>query len=48
MAAIGIDYGTLNFELVFFDGEKYQYFKLDPHVENSNKIRSSIFIYYED
>ena len=47
MAAIGIDYGTSNSEVVFFDGEKYQYFELDQHVENSNKIRSSIFIYYE-
>ncbi|WP_100643571.1 Hsp70 family protein [Alteromonas facilis] len=48
MAAIGIDYGTSNSEVVYFDGRHHQHIKLDPLVENSNKIRSSIFIYYED
>ena len=48
MAAIGIDYGTSNSEVVYFDGVRHQHIKLDPQVENSNKIRSSIFIYYED
>ena len=48
MAAIGIDYGTSNSEVVFFDGQSHQHIKLDPLIEDSNKIRSSIFIYYED
>lgn len=48
MAAIGIDYGTSNSEVVFFDGEKHEYIKLDPSLSDANKIRSSVFIYYED
>lgn len=48
MAAIGIDYGTSNSEVVYFDGEHHRYIKLDPLQDQSNKIRSSIFIYYED
>ncbi|QJR81308.1 Hsp70 family protein [Alteromonas pelagimontana] len=48
MAAIGIDYGTSNSEVVYFDGNQHQHIQLDPQIENSNKIRSSIFIYYED
>jgi hypothetical chaperone protein len=47
MAAIGIDYGTSNSEVVFFDGNTHHFIKLDPAVPNSNKIRSSVFIYYE-
>lgn len=48
MAAIGIDYGTSNSEVVLFDGDKHRHIKLDPLLPDSNKIRSSIFIYYED
>ncbi|WP_100657874.1 Hsp70 family protein [Alteromonas flava] len=48
MPAIGIDYGTSNSEVVYFDGQTHQHIKLDPAVDDSNKIRSSIFIYYED
>ncbi len=48
MAAIGIDYGTSNSEVVYFDGQHHQFIKLDPDVQGSNKIRSSVFIYYED
>jgi hypothetical chaperone protein len=48
MAAIGIDYGTSNSEVVLFDGKQHQHIKLDPLLPDSNKIRSSIFIYYED
>ncbi|MDT0629521.1 Hsp70 family protein [Alteromonas sp. W364] len=48
MAAIGIDYGTSNSEVVYFDGQKHHYIRLDPSLENSNKIRSSVFIYYKD
>ncbi|MBO1255815.1 Hsp70 family protein [Alteromonas sp. 5E99-2] len=48
MAAIGIDYGTSNSEVVFFDGKDHQFVKLDPLNKDSNKIRSSIFIYFED
>jgi hypothetical chaperone protein len=48
MAAIGIDYGTSNSEVVYFDGQQHQFIKLDPAVDNANKIRSSVFIYYED
>ncbi|MFQ3248420.1 MAG: putative chaperone protein [Glaciecola sp.] len=48
MAAIGIDYGTSNSEVVYFDGTQHQFIKLDPNVENSNKIRSSVFVYYKD
>jgi len=48
MAAIGIDYGTSNSEVVYFDGNKHHFIKLDPNVEQSNKIRSSVFVYYKD
>jgi len=48
MAAIGIDYGTSNSEVAFFDGETHHFIKLDPDIEKANKIRSSVFIYYED
>ncbi|WJG10291.1 Hsp70 family protein [Aliiglaciecola sp. LCG003] len=48
MAAIGIDYGTSNSEVAFFDGHKHHFFKLDPSLDATNKIRSSVFIYYED
>lgn len=48
MAAIGIDYGTSNSEVVYFDGTKHHFIKLDPNVEQSNKIRSSVFVYYKD
>ncbi|MFC3092784.1 Hsp70 family protein [Alteromonas sediminis] len=48
MAAIGIDYGTSNSEVAYFDGEKHHFIKLDPAIEQANKIRSSVFIYYED
>lgn len=48
MAAIGIDYGTSNSEVVYFDGQTHQFVKLDPNVNESNKIRSSVFVYYKD
>lgn len=48
MAAIGIDYGTSNSEAVYFDGQQHHFIKLDPLQDQSNKIRSSVFIYYED
>jgi hypothetical chaperone protein len=48
MAAIGIDYGTSNSEVVYFDGQKHHFIKLDPSLEAANKIRSSVFIYYQD
>lgn len=48
MAAIGIDYGTSNSEVVYFDGKQHHFIKLDPNVEKSNKIRSSVFVYYKD
>jgi len=48
MAAIGIDYGTSNSEVVFFDGQQHRFIKLDPYMDEVNKIRSSVFIYYED
>lgn len=48
MAAIGIDYGTSNSEVIFFDGEQHHYIKLDPTLADANKIRSSVFIYYQD
>ncbi|MEP1446088.1 MAG: Hsp70 family protein [Paraglaciecola sp.] len=48
MAAIGIDYGTSNSEVVYFDGQQHQFIKLDPSLEAANKIRSSVFIYYKD
>jgi hypothetical chaperone protein len=47
MAAIGIDYGTSNSEVVYFGGQQHHFIKLDPALENANKIRSSVFIYYE-
>lgn len=48
MVAIGIDYGTSNSEVAFFDGQKHHHIHLDPLVEHSSKIRSSVFIHYED
>lgn len=48
MTAIGIDYGTSNSEVVYFDGEQHHLVKLDPSHPDSNKIRSSIFIYFDD
>lgn len=48
MAAVGIDYGTSNSEVVYFDGSIHHHVKLDPHIDDGNKIRSSIFIYYPD
>lgn len=48
MAAVGIDYGTSNSEVVYFDGQQHQYIKLDPNLDGANKIRSSVFVYYED
>jgi hypothetical chaperone protein len=47
MAAIGIDYGTSNSEAIFFDGQQHHLITLDPTQESANKIRSSVFIYYE-
>ncbi|MDU0356045.1 Hsp70 family protein [Paraglaciecola aquimarina] len=47
MAAIGIDYGTSNSEVVYFDGQEHHFIKLDPAMHEANKIRSSVFIYYE-
>jgi hypothetical chaperone protein len=47
MAAIGIDYGTSNSEVIYFDGQQHHFIKLDPLQEASNKIRSSVFIYYD-
>ena len=47
MAAIGIDYGTSNSEVIFFDGQQHHFIKLDPDQEATNKIRSSVFIYYD-
>jgi hypothetical chaperone protein len=47
MAAIGIDYGTSNSEVIFFDGQQHQLIKLDPDQDGTNKIRSSVFIYYD-
>ena len=48
MAAVGIDYGTSNSEVVYYDGTNHQFIELDPLAKSSNKIRSSIFFYYED
>ena len=48
MTAIGIDYGTSNSEVVYFDGAAHQHIKLDPLDKKGNKIRSSVFIYFED
>lgn len=47
MAAIGIDYGTSNSEAIYFDGQQHHFIKLDPAQESANKIRSSVFIYYD-
>jgi hypothetical chaperone protein len=47
MAAIGIDYGTSNSEVIFFDGQQHHFIKLDPSQSAANKIRSSVFIYYD-
>ncbi len=48
MAAIGIDYGTSNSEVVYFDGQHHHFIKLDPVADATNKIRSSVFVYYQD
>ncbi len=48
MAAIGIDYGTSNSEVSYFDGKQHHFIKLDEDVEGAHKIRSSVFIYYEN
>ncbi len=48
MAAIGIDYGTSNSEVSYFDGKQHHFIKLDADVEGAHKIRSSVFIYYEN
>lgn len=48
MTAIGIDYGTSNSEVVYFDGSSHQHIKLDPLDNKGSKIRSSVFIYFED
>ena len=47
MAAIGIDYGTSNSEVIYFDGQEHHFIKLDPDQDGTNKIRSSVFIYYD-
>lgn len=47
MAAIGIDYGTSNSEAIYFDGQQHHFIKLDPSQVSANKIRSSVFIYYD-
>ncbi|MDP5031604.1 Hsp70 family protein [Paraglaciecola sp.] len=47
MAAIGIDYGTSNSEAIYFDGQQHHFITLDPSQESANKIRSSVFIYYD-
>ena len=48
MLTIGIDYGTSNSEVVLFDGQKHHYIELDQDSNTPFKIRSSVFIYYED
>lgn len=48
MATIGIDYGTSNSEVAYYDGKNHHFIHLDPNVDGTNKIRSSVFIYYED
>ncbi len=48
MVTIGIDYGTSNSEVVWFDGDKHHYIELDKDSRTPFKIRSSVFIYYED
>lgn len=48
MVTIGIDYGTSNSECVLFDGKDHHFVELDPDSKTPFKIRSSVFIYYED
>lgn len=48
MVTLGIDYGTSNSEVVLFDGESHHYIELDKESKTPFKIRSSVFIYYED
>lgn len=48
MVTIGIDYGTSNSEVVLYDGEQHHYIELDQQSKTPFKIRSSVFIYYED
>lgn len=48
MVTIGIDYGTSNSEVVLSDGKHHQFVELDPDSKTPFKIRSSVFIYYED
>lgn len=48
MVTIGIDYGTSNSEVVWFDGQQHHYIELDKDSKTPFKIRSSVFIYYED
>lgn len=48
MVTIGIDYGTSNSEVVLFDGQQHHYIELDKDSKTPFKIRSSVFIYYED
>lgn len=48
MVAIGIDYGTSNSEVVYFDGQQHHFIQLDPAIEGANKIRSSVFVHYEN
>jgi hypothetical chaperone protein len=47
MAAIGIDYGTSNSEAIYFDGQEHHFITLDPMQKAANKIRSSVFIYFD-
>ncbi len=48
MVTLGIDYGTSNSEVVLFDGQSHHYVELDKDSKTPFKIRSSVFIYYED
>ena len=48
MVTLGIDYGTSNSEVVIFDGKEHHYIELDKESKTPFKIRSSVFIYYED
>jgi len=48
MVTLGIDYGTSNSEVVLFDGQQHHYIELDKESKTPFKIRSSVFIYYED
>jgi len=48
MVTVGIDYGTSNSEVVLFDGKEHHYIELDRESKTPFKIRSSVFIYYED